>query len=81
MDDCSKLYCKVENLLNITVNDKEYFFKVNFIGERVQTDLEGPNFQAKAQLQDLAHVAVIVTVLQCCCIRVVYVFGGFSRPT
>jgi hypothetical protein len=53
---------------------------VNFIGERVQTDLEGPNFQAKAQLQDLAHVAVIVTVLQCCCIRVVYVFGGFSRP-
>jgi hypothetical protein len=30
MDDYSKLYCKSENLLKITVKDKEYFFKGEF---------------------------------------------------
>jgi hypothetical protein len=30
MDVYSKLYCKIENLLKLTVNDREYFFKGEF---------------------------------------------------
>jgi hypothetical protein len=30
MGDYNKLYCKVENLLNIIIKDKEYFYGVGF---------------------------------------------------
>jgi hypothetical protein len=30
MDGCSKLYCKAENILKLTVKDREYSFKGEF---------------------------------------------------
>jgi hypothetical protein len=30
MDDCSKLYCKAENLLKVAVKDRKYYFKCEF---------------------------------------------------
>jgi hypothetical protein len=30
MYDCNKLYCKIDNLLNIVIKDREYYFKDEF---------------------------------------------------
>jgi hypothetical protein len=30
MDDCSKLYCKAENILKVAINNREYFFEGEF---------------------------------------------------
>jgi hypothetical protein len=30
MDSCSKLYCKIDNLLKVAVKDREYSFEGEF---------------------------------------------------
>jgi hypothetical protein len=35
MNDCSKLYCKIDNFSKITLNSIEYFLNVIFRGEQV----------------------------------------------
>jgi hypothetical protein len=31
VDDCSKLYCKIKNLLKVTLEDIEYSFEGEFL--------------------------------------------------